>query len=62
VGIVCALAGARLLQGFLFEVQPGDPVALGAAAAVLALAALLAAFIPAVRATRMTPLTALRME
>ncbi len=62
VGVVAALAGARLLERFLFEVQPGDPVALGAAAAILALAALLAAFIPAVRATRMTPLAALRME
>jgi putative ABC transport system permease protein len=53
---------ARLLRSLLFRVEPGDPGALGAAAAVLCAAALLAAGMPARRATRLDPAKTLRQE
>ena len=62
VGIVAALASARLLQSFLFEVAPLDPLAFAAAAVLLMLVALLAAYVPARRATRVDPLRALRTQ
>jgi hypothetical protein len=46
----------------LFGVSPADPVAFGAATTTLAIAALLAHLIPAVRAVRVDPIAALRVE
>jgi predicted permease len=60
VGIAGGIAGVRLLSGFLFGVAPLDPAAFAIASALLALVALLAAFVPARRATRVDPLSALR--
>ncbi|MBL9218306.1 MAG: ABC transporter permease [Opitutaceae bacterium] len=60
-GILSLLVG-RILASVLFQVSPADPLVLGAAAGLLALAALLACYIPARRATRVSPLTALRAE
>ncbi len=54
--------GARLLRSFLFEVAPLDPIALGAAAAILAAGAMLAAWVPARRASHIDPAEALRRE
>jgi ABC-type antimicrobial peptide transport system permease subunit len=59
-GALAALAGAGVLQSFLFGVGPLDPIAFAAAAALLAAVALLAAYVPARRATRVDPLGALR--
>jgi putative ABC transport system permease protein len=65
VGLAIGLAGAalvtRVLSAFLFGVRPVDPVAFSAAAALLAVIALVAAYVPARRATRIDPLTALRV-
>jgi predicted permease len=60
IGTVAALFVGRLLARFLFGVAPNDPVAFGGVIAVLAGVALLASFVPALRATRVDPMTALR--
>jgi predicted permease len=62
IGVPAALAGARLISAQLFETSPTDPVTLIAAAAILTLVALLAGYLPARRASRVNPLTALRYE
>jgi ABC-type antimicrobial peptide transport system permease subunit len=62
VGVVAALALARLLAGLLFGIEPTDPVSIGAAAALLLLAGAVAALAPAVRAGRTNPASALRSE
>jgi len=46
----------------VFEVRPGDPATLAAVTGLLTLVALAATLIPARRATRVTPLVALRRE
>ena len=61
-GLVGALASSRVLAGLLFQVQPADPVALGAACLLLGVVALAAAYLPARRATRVDPAIALRSE
>ena len=51
---------SRLLSLILFDVQPRDPTIFGGVVAVLAAAGLLACLIPAMRATRVDPMVALR--
>ena len=58
---LAALLGV-LLSSLLYDVKPLDPVVFLSAPAALALAALVATLIPARRATRVTPLTALRAD
>ena len=62
LGVVAALAGARVLRGLLFGVGPSDPASFGVAIAVLGAAAFLACYGPARRAARIDPMTALRAE
>jgi predicted lysophospholipase L1 biosynthesis ABC-type transport system permease subunit len=66
VGVVLGLAGAlaltRLLRSELFEVSAVDPVTLLGAAAVLALVAAGATYLPARRASRVSPMEVLRGE
>ena len=62
LGIVGALAASRLLAGFLFGVTPNDPGVFIAVPAVLGLVALGACALPARRAARVDPVTALRSE
>ncbi len=62
IGVLISLGAGKLIAGLLFRVSPFDPFALGAAIFVLAVAALLACYFPARRATRVNPMTALRME
>jgi predicted permease len=62
IGVIAALAGARLLTSMLFEIKPGDPVVYMAVAAFAGLVATVASYIPAWRASRIDPLTAIRHE
>lgn len=61
-GLAVAMAGTRLLTSMLFQVQPNDPWVYLAVAVLLGLVTLLASYIPARRASRIDPLTALRQE
>jgi predicted permease len=62
LGTAIAVVGGRLLTSFLFGVKPFDAVAFAAALAVLAGAALAASVVPARRASRVDPMTALRTD
>ena len=62
VGIAGALALTRLLAGYLYRVQPTDPIALGSTALLLGAVAMLASYIPARRATKVDPMVALRYD
>jgi ABC-type antimicrobial peptide transport system permease subunit len=62
VGLLLSLGLGRILAQMLYRVSPSDPLALVTASAVLGAAALLACFLPARRAMRVTPMTALRTE
>jgi len=61
-GIAAALAFARTLSSVLFEIPPWDPATLGSAAALLALATVAASYLPARRAARVDPVSALAAE
>jgi predicted permease len=62
IGLVMTLGVARLLESLLFGVPGTDLLALGGAAALLVVAALLASWVPALRASRVAPAVALRMD
>jgi putative ABC transport system permease protein len=62
VGTVAALASSRLMKTLVFGVSATDHLTLVAVAAILALVALMASLVPAYRALRLDPVTALRAE
>ena len=62
IGVVASWALARMLSGLLFGVTATDPVTFLSMLAVLTLVAALAGYIPARRASRIDPLTALRAQ
>jgi putative ABC transport system permease protein len=62
LGILAAAGFVRLISGMLFGVQPLHPLAFAAAAIVLGVSGLAACAIPARRAARVDPLTALHQE
>jgi putative ABC transport system permease protein len=61
-GLLGAAAGARVLATLLFEVQPTDAATYASAAGFLVVVALAASAVPAWRATRVAPVSALRAE
>ena len=65
-GLIAGLAGAagvtRVLQTFLFGVKPTDPLVFASVTVLLLAVGLMAAWLPARRATRIDPLSALRAE
>ena len=62
IGAAAALALTRFMRSLLFEVRSADPLTFVAIASLLALVALAACYIPARRAMRVDPMTALRYE
>jgi len=61
-GVPAALAGARIMRSMLFGIQPGDMISFLLALFGVILVALAASIIPARRAMRVDPITALRYE
>jgi predicted lysophospholipase L1 biosynthesis ABC-type transport system permease subunit len=62
VGTVAAVAATRVIRGVLYDVEPTDPATFAAGAALLVAVTLLASWLPARRAARVTPTSALRAE
>lgn len=62
IGLGLAMAVSGLLQKYLFEVSTADPIAIAAVLLALSLAALAATLVPAVRASAVHPMQALRAE
>jgi ABC-type lipoprotein release transport system permease subunit len=62
VGLGVALAGSRAVESMLFLVAPRDAVTFILVPSILTLVAILACWIPALRATRVDPMVALREE
>lgn len=62
VGIVAALLLTRLARTVLFNVSPGDPVSYVVLSAAVLSVALTACYLPARRAARINPITAIRVE
>jgi putative ABC transport system permease protein len=62
IGLIGALALARLLGSLLFEIKPNDPLTFAVVPLVLTATALLACWLPARRASQADPVVALRSE
>ena len=62
VGLAVALATSRFVASFLYGLKPNDPMALALPAIILLSAVLAAGYVPARKASRIDPVTALRVE
>ena len=62
IGLPAAIIGGRLISSLLFRLSPTDPLTLVVATLLLLAVAALAGYLPARRATRVDPMTALRCE
>ena len=61
-GLTVALTTSRFVGSFLYGLKPNDPMALGLAAVILLSAVLIAGYVPARKASRIDPVTALRVD
>ena len=62
IGLVIAVGVGRLAESLLFEMKGYDPLVMGVSTVALAVVALGAGFIPALRASKIDPMNALRYE
>jgi hypothetical protein len=62
IGLAGALAGGRIMSGLLYGIAPQDPLTLSGVCALMLAIVALACSVPARRATRIPPATALRTE
>jgi ABC-type antimicrobial peptide transport system permease subunit len=62
VGIFGAFWASRIVSGFLFDVEPSDPLTYGAVASALLILCLLASYLPARRIARLDPVDVLKAE
>jgi putative ABC transport system permease protein len=62
IGLVAAVASGRAVAAFLYGVEPTDPLTYVAVAAALLAAGCLACYLPARRATRIDPMSAMRAD
>jgi ABC-type antimicrobial peptide transport system permease subunit len=62
VGLAGAVASGRLIAALLYDVTPTDPASIALAIGFLAGVTILAGLIPALRASRVDPMIALREE
>jgi ABC-type antimicrobial peptide transport system permease subunit len=60
--LLCAIVGATVMQNVLFGISPRDPATYLAVAMILSAVSLVAMLAPALRATRVNPMIALRTE
>jgi putative ABC transport system permease protein len=62
IGLLGAYAATTLIRGWLYGIERNDPTTMAGAAVVLIVVALLASYLPATRAARVDPVTAMRAE
>lgn len=62
IGLAGAIALTRYIEGMLYDVTPLDPLTYVAVVALFVAVTSLASYLPARRATRIDPMTALRYE
>jgi macrolide transport system ATP-binding/permease protein len=62
IGLCAALSTIRLVSSFLFELMPNDPATIVIAASLMLAVAAIAGYLPARRASRVDPMSALRCE
>jgi len=62
IGLALALATSKFVASFLYGMKANDPLAFTAAVVTLMGAALLAGYVPARKASRIDPMSALRNE
>jgi len=62
ISLPAALGASKLVESLLFGVKPGDPRAVASAVTILLSAALMAGYLPARKASRIDPMTAVRHE
>jgi ABC-type antimicrobial peptide transport system permease subunit len=62
IGVALALVLLKVMAGFLYGVEATDPATFVALSTLLLAVAMLACYVPARRATRVDPLTAMRAE
>jgi len=62
VGVVAAYALTRWMESLLYQVRPSDPMTFAVVPLALVAVAVVASYLPALRATRVSPVQALRMD